>query len=81
MDELLEKIDYEELSNCLAPKLAKQLHVTCPMGWSQEDIKTLSDFAESLRKIKSTVLGAVVYFLIIFLMGALFMGFKLQLGK
>jgi hypothetical protein len=72
------EIDYDKLALSLAPELAKRLHIGCPMGWNEEDIQTLSDFAASLRKIKSTVLGAVVYAIMIFLLGALAMGIKMQ---
>ena len=75
----LQNIDYEELAKHMAPEIAKHLHIGCPMGWNEEDIQTLSDFAASLRKIKSTILGAVVYAIMIFLLGALAMGIKMQI--
>lgn len=68
-------MDHDELAEKVAAKVAEKIHGgTCPMGWTPEDARTLSEFAQTLRAAKSTALTTLVGLLIAFLLYAMISG-------
>jgi hypothetical protein len=53
-------IDYDRLGE----EIAKHLHANCPFGWEAEDVATLREFAQAIRKAKGSAVAVSVWVLI-----------------
>ena len=68
-------IDYAKLG----AEVAKHLEVQCKMGWKAEDIATLSELAASIRNAKRTAASALIYTIMVVLLGVLLAGIGVKL--